>query len=1688
MGDDESPPTGEGKRGVSRFLTKRWKGRHPSNEEPQEKPAQQNFALNDDVTDFLKPSTSKASQNSKLYPQIDVAVAQRWPGATEIGNQDIVKTSTIPGGLKSKGRRKDGLVVAFVRTAPEVIGEGGDETETPSIEISKRRVREQQAKAKVQSPKERHASRDDSALQSTTPALSRGLTRAAEVRTQRKSQDFSEGAALRRSRTIGSATSPPIQSASSRFQAPAPMAAHPTHAPEPIDPGFRPNPLQRTQTGLQTDLDLSDDDSAPHSALSVQETPISAETPPKDRFPIPNRPPDLSSPIQPHEELDRFMQSQPSHMPTREAQRQDDMLAEEGQALHNAARGEMPMPVLDYSSPAVIGASPRPSEDSIAPPPSVGSSNSGYAQELSAPATRQSLSNSPAMPVPSSYGKPQPARGPPVRPSPRYDDSPQSTRSADTMYSQTLAPSPQAAQRPGQPPIENVPAPPPHAIRTDAPRLPVFENNSSTDDFMQQIMNQVGGQRPPSQERQYQEGAFQSFPQQNPVYDSQLPREHQHQPQPQHQQQKFREPIYTQPIQAATHTQESPYQPFTPEDAPSQSLPFRQENPPRPKPSAIDVAPPRIPQLAQDEITPKAIPRSQPDADYLPQLAYGQTMPQQNAMQDSVGLDSPYSETKARPLHRRDGSSPSRTSYPSRQSPTRARQSPTRGLGQQPESSPTRRPVQACQPSLEQRQSTSSSEQSLQQLPIRKQSPVRRPVMQIDPPSARLRGPSIDQSPTRRQPQPSPGFGLGPQADAALEEFATRVVHMKGIFRLTAQKDKANQASLLEWLRTSIWWFLKGKAGLEELIRSRPRNVDPSDPQWREQLSQPHVDLAKCWWIVTEVIPSHPDWAGEEEPRSAVTTSSRGSTRASETERAFDTREHVITNLKALMMSMSRNNVMPPSASLIQGQDTMIWIPYPSFSMDVKACLSATRSKSILVDSTEQKEVYNLTSVIPLADTPTDFYYGRMFVNASISSDDQNSEPIPFACVVSLIRDRTDYQIKMLICTQSEMANLCVQPDRKLAPSWNDVHWRPKHNAIDVTLSRSYMLNLDFSERDFKTIWNIYDYTTKLEAQLQPLPDSQERFAYEVTLRDFQLTDPTNSYGFPPERIPRCRARVFKKISIKREPTGDRKIHKGYRLLVVTSPKTKTLRSMTYEIVQQVLINFEFQNDGDVNAKGAPVLLLRLPRADKLVTAFLSFNDANERNTLYYILNGMSVTSHEDIVARLKLDNISVQRAKHGGSQQELVVIDPLRDLQWKDLVVINRRAEEEGEFMKTVGSESLRIVARHGAGALTDRCNFGTLITFFFTITPQKLEFRNYLCLLIYLKGPGELHIRLPCTPANALSSSISSNSSSTPPFPGNSSPDPSQPPTSPLVLPASITLLRAPATSLTSSVDPRATTPGIPSGMANMLQTAFTTPTTRTFTFPALSSLHKFQEVLTGNRVRFDGVAEKVSISRKRTGSAIPGLTKKSLEARSVRVQIVRSLSGSEYGGAPTTQICLFFEGFAAAEAMNFVLRPTDAYERVDGKFHKEKDRERDREREREREVSRESSPAVAGDGRFGIRLVDAKFSLPNPEAEEAGGGKAREREREKESSRWRMSRSGAHGVEGRFDANGNVDGEEVGKRAQELGLNALGGGAREAEVLRRRFVCLDELEFADMHDDVVVGFGSESGMLFILPWLHF
>ncbi|KAF2002181.1 hypothetical protein P154DRAFT_463256 [Amniculicola lignicola CBS 123094] len=631
------------------------------------------------------------------------------------------------------------------------------------------------------------------------------------------------------------------------------------------------------------------------------------------------------------------------------------------------------------------------------------------------------------------------------------------------------------------------------------------------------------------------------------------------------------------------------------------------------------------------------------------------------------------------------------------------------------------------------------------------------------------------------------------QGEFAFREFSDRVTHMKSIFRLTAEMaGQMHDHTPMQWLRVAIWWFLKGRAGMEAFIRGRPKTQEAQP----ERLTQAHVDLAKTWWIITEVFPNHPSlrrYGDQRIETQAKTARDAGDVPTAEMYEAHDT---ILASVKLLMGSMKKHSSMPPTQALIQGQDQGIWEEYPRFAPDAQSVLSGD-ARHVFVKGAE--EHVNPATAIPVTDTMAEFCYSRMFVSASLSTDDPNTDRIPLPVVISVLRPRDDYKVKLSICSQSSLINIVVGNNPQVGPTWRDVAW--KSRGISVQLRHGFVINMELSELDFKQLWSIVDHTTRVESQLHERQD--ERLIFKMTLRNFSYRDPTNPNAFAPERIPGCKLVVFEKFERSSEGTGKRRLHRGYRATVVTGTKSRTLSCINHELgTKQEPMNFEYVNDP---ADNAPALNLRLKeetkdKKTKVCTMLLVFHDTKERNNVFGTFTSMNIGPEEDVFASVPLKALTIESADQAeGFTQK----DALKKLQWQEIKVMNQDPIAAGmEQPPTIKSESLRLVARHGAGVMTDRMNLET----------------------------GELLVRLPVGGA------------------------------------AELTLLRNAQHDMAVAVDAARTDKEVPEALAELLKTLTTMSTFRTFTFNTFKDLHDFQLAVTGCEVKFDGIASTFSISRRR------------------------------------------------------------------------------------------------------------------------------------------------------------------------------------------------------------------------------
>lgn len=561
----------------------------------------------------------------------------------------------------------------------------------------------------------------------------------------------------------------------------------------------------------------------------------------------------------------------------------------------------------------------------------------------------------------------------------------------------------------------------------------------------------------------------------------------------------------------------------------------------------------------------------------------------------------------------------------------------------------------------------------------------------------------------------------------------------------------------------------------------------------------------------------------------------------------------------------------------------------------------------------------SLSQYMPIADTKTDFCYFRMFVKATLATDDPKTDRVPMSAVLSVLRPKDQYPVKLTVCSQSSLINITVGNGSEV--TWKDVNWNKSSRKISIQLRHGFSLSIELSEGDMRSLWSIVDHTNRAETDLRERRD--ERFLSKVYLRDASYKDPANPAAFPSERVPGCKLMVFQKFERSSEGTGKRKLHRGYRMVLATPPHYKQVSLVNHELgTKQEPMNFGYVTEPDQ----APAIRLhfREEAPDKQVrhcTVHLVFQESKDRNHLFGAFTSMNVNDGEMAFAQVPLKAFYVESAEQteGFSQRGSRVLEKMH---WQEAKVLNLDPEAAGlESAPTIKSESLRIVCRHSAGIISDRMNLGS----------------------------GELLVRLPTDGT------------------------------------AELMLLREPQQDVAIAIDGSRTDRDAPDALAELLRTLKTASTIRRLTFDSFQDLHTFQFAVTGFAVKFDGTALTFSISRRRMVVPIY----KQWTANNIRLQIVQQDN--------ILQLLAFFQDFSHADAMNFQLRTMDTFEKSDK------------------------------GGKFGLKLVDAKFALPVEERR--GEGKM-----QKEEGRL----TGWSGV-------------------------------------KRRFVCLDEIEYPGEHDDILIQFDS-------------
>ena len=509
----------------------------------------------------------------------------------------------------------------------------------------------------------------------------------------------------------------------------------------------------------------------------------------------------------------------------------------------------------------------------------------------------------------------------------------------------------------------------------------------------------------------------------------------------------------------------------------------------------------------------------------------------------------------------------------------------------------------------------------------------------------------------------------GAVGDDALHDFASRIVHLFTLFRLSTESVKPlTQCSPEEIIRAAMWWFLRGRLNLEATVRDRPTSPEAQQTNYLVR-QQAYADLAKAWWIIETVMPQLPQFSsqGVNNPRMADIQ---------------DAQQNVLSGLRKLAMSMTRNHFLPPEdAPLPQGLDNSIFVPEDgahSFLMSVKQYVASS-----------------LSEPMPLGDTSKAFHYGRLFADA-VLMEDAEAQQYRFPVLLSLFRNRKEKEPTAIITNQSGSLCLCIQGDNSQGPRWDDVTWHVKSSTIDIKRLRGFLLRLHCAPHDFRTLCGTFDHQRSTYMALKPRQD--EVIAFQSNLRTFQYFDQDPNSTFPKEPLPQCQLKLFEKFLIDKSKGVGRATHRGFRIGLVTNPSSKTLRGVNQELPTIRPLQLGFLRGED----GFPALLVKIDDIPKRYTMVFIFEDVEERSQLYAKLTGTLISNRDSVVSEIKLKAFAISGTnaeEYGG----------LKDLKWQNTRLVNEEEEEDLQNTAMVRSRRLRIIMEFRIGCLVDRMTLGS-------------------------------------------------------------------------------------------------------------------------------------------------------------------------------------------------------------------------------------------------------------------------------------------------------------------------------------------------------------------------------------------
>ncbi|MCJ1272843.1 hypothetical protein MMC21_000632 [Puttea exsequens] len=479
-----------------------------------------------------------------------------------------------------------------------------------------------------------------------------------------------------------------------------------------------------------------------------------------------------------------------------------------------------------------------------------------------------------------------------------------------------------------------------------------------------------------------------------------------------------------------------------------------------------------------------------------------------------------------------------------------------------------------------------------------------------------------------REPSPNPppkaislqtvAKGIG---DDSLADFDMLVHRFNELFRLgVSAHAEMMSIPFTQWIRTAAWWFLKGRTGLETAARNRSSRSNHPAKTSPTTLDQAHINLAKAWWIITDVTPEHPEIRrfGNASMKSLLSMISNFGDQ--ELAELVEVHLSIVANMRALTMSMKRNDMLPHDLEA-QRLDLQVLLNLPPAPRAFKGNLI---NNDYAPPKTNKHFIPEPFFPMPIGDLSRQFNFGRMFSEASFEVHEGDKETSRIPCVLSVLRERKDWGLTAAIASPDGQLSLVIQPAGRRGLTWREIIWKIADRALEIRMFEGFDIRLEFSEKDFRTLWGIWDYTRKVQKDFSPRRD--ETVIFERDLESFQCVDPGN---FPSDSLTDCKLRLFEKGCL----AGDRKVHNGFRLTVITPPARKTLSSVNHSLgkAQPVLFNYSRIKDGHR-------LVLRILPSIKLSPAF---RDPPDRELFRSLLCSTHVAKDDNTIGSFSIQSFS---------------------------------------------------------------------------------------------------------------------------------------------------------------------------------------------------------------------------------------------------------------------------------------------------------------------------------------------------------------------------------------------------------------------------------------------------------------